>query len=533
MLIVRLSTLAAVLVSVLQAQSYPIFEKRFKAVMSRPEYRHSRFGVEFYSLEDGKVLYAWNPQELFVPGSTTKILSVGTALELLGQDFRFHTRVYRTGPVTNGTLNGDLILAGGGDPNLSNRIQPDGSMVFENEDHSYDGFAEARAVPGDPLTVIQELASKVAAGGISRINGRVIADVSLFPEGAKELGTGVVISPMVVNDNLIDVMVSPSAREGDPAALAISPQTRYVTIANQVKTAAAGGKMHLEWAKDSANADGTHMVALTGTMPAGAPAKLRVYKVPVPSRFAEVVFAEALESAGVQVGGASIAAGGPRSQVAEHVSPLLKEEAKITLKVSQNLHASMMPYIVGAYMQKDNPKPLQAGFDSEREMLKKADLDLSGAVQNDGAGGEALFTPDFMVHFLLHLTKQPYFADFKKALPILGKDGTLYNIQTDSPAAGHVFAKTGTMGGGNALTPDGGVIEGKGLAGFIETKDGRHLAFAAYINFVPLPVMDESATAMVGQAVGEIAAAAYDGFSPQRGAHGEKPQNVSRQDQSR
>jgi hypothetical protein len=45
--------------------------------------------------------------------------------------------------------------------------------------------------------------------------------------------------------------------------------------------------------------------------------------------------------------------------------------------------------------------------------------------------------------------------------------------------------------------------------------------------------MDESATAMVGQAVGEIAAAAYDGFSPQRGAHGEKPQNVSRQDQSR
>src|SRR5271156_4716101 len=89
MLIGKLCTLAAILVSALQAQSYPIFEKKFKAVMSRAEYRHSRFGVEFYSLEDGKVLYAWNPQELFVPGSTTKILSVGTALELLGPDFRF------------------------------------------------------------------------------------------------------------------------------------------------------------------------------------------------------------------------------------------------------------------------------------------------------------------------------------------------------------------------------------------------------------------------------------------------------------
>jgi PBP4 family serine-type D-alanyl-D-alanine carboxypeptidase len=518
MLSVRLFPFAAILLSALQAQTYPIFERKFKAVMSRPEYRHSRFGVEFYSLEDGKVLYSWNPQELFVPGSTTKILSVGTALELLGPDFRFHTKVYGTGLVSNGTLDGDLVLVASGDPNLSNRIQPDGTMVFENEDHSYDGFAEALAVPGDPLAVIKELASKVAASGIKRVNGRVVVDTSLFPEGAKELGTRVVISPIVVNDNVIDIMVSPGANEGQPATLAISPQTRYVTIANMVKTTAAGGKIQLEWSKDAANADGTHTVSLTGTIPAGAPAKLHVYKVPVPSRFAEVVFAEALEIAGVQVGAASVASGA-RTEIAEHVSPPLKEEAKITLKVSQNLHASMMPYIVGAYMRKGSPNPLQAGFDSEAEMLKRADLDVSGAVQNDGAGGAALFAPDFMVHFLLHLQKQPFFADFKKALPILGKDGTLYNIQTDSPAAGHVLAKTGTMGGGNALTPNGGVIEGKGLAGFIETKDGRHLAFAAYINFVPLPVMEDSATKAVGEAVGEIAAAAYDGFGSRHGTH--------------
>jgi hypothetical protein len=49
-----------------------------------------------------------------------------------------------------------------------------------------------------------------------------------------------------------------------------------------------------------------------------------------------------------------------------------------------------------------------------------------------------------------------------------------------------------------------------------DASDGRHLAFAAYINFVPLAVMEESATTMVGQAVGEIAAAAYDGFARSR-----------------
>ena len=94
---------------------------------------------------------------------------------------------------------------------------------------------------------------------------------------------------------------------------------------------------------------------------------------------------------------------------------------------------------------------------------------------------------------------------------MLGKDGTLAAIQAQSPAAGHVFAKTGTYSIGNALTR-GGVISGKGLAGFIDTKDGRHLAFAAYVNFVPLAKVSEEATQAVGQALGEIAAVGYDGF---------------------
>jgi D-alanyl-D-alanine carboxypeptidase/D-alanyl-D-alanine-endopeptidase (penicillin-binding protein 4) len=236
-----------------------------------------------------------------------------------------------------------------------------------------------------------------------------------------------------------------------------------------------------------------------------------------------VVFQEALEGAGIQISGAphvnSDRIYAPENRVAEHVSPPLREEAKITLKVSQSLHASMMPYIVGAYMKNGAADPLQSGFDQEREMLQRADLDLTAAVQNDGAGGAAYFAPDFVVRFLLHLTKQPFFADFKKALPVMGRDGTLVEIQGNSPAAGHVFAKTGTLGGANALAPGGGLISGKGLAGFIDTKDGRHLAFSAYINFVPVAAMNEAATGMVGDALGEIAAAAYDGFSS---AHGNR-----------
>src|SRR6266446_9636211 len=209
---------------------------RIQAIMDRPEFRHAIFGIEFYSLDAGKPIYSINADKLFTPGSTTKLLTEGTALALLGADFRFHTRVYRTGSITaDGTLDGDLILVASGDPNLSGRIIADGTLSFENEDHSYDGDPNTRAVPGDPLLVIRRLAQQIADKQIKKIRGHVIVDVSLFREGARELGTGVVMSPIVVNDNIIDVVVTPGP-EGSPVTFKSSPATSYVTFVNRTTT---------------------------------------------------------------------------------------------------------------------------------------------------------------------------------------------------------------------------------------------------------------------------------------------------------
>jgi hypothetical protein len=67
-----------------------------------------------------------------------------------------------------------------GDPNLSNRIQPDGTLAFQNVDHSYDGQPAAKPVAGDPLAVIRELARQIAKAGIKQLTGRVLVDASLF-----------------------------------------------------------------------------------------------------------------------------------------------------------------------------------------------------------------------------------------------------------------------------------------------------------------------------------------------------------------
>jgi D-alanyl-D-alanine carboxypeptidase, serine-type, PBP4 family len=511
------------------AQSNASLEQRVKKVMDRPEFAHSRFGIKFISAETGDVVYELNSQQLFVPGSTTKLLSAGTALELLGADYRFHTKIYRTGSIQeNGTLKGDLVLVAAGDLNLSNRIQPDGTLAFEDHDHSYGG-PDSKGLSGDPLQVMREFARQVAATGIKRIKGRVLVDATLFPEGERELGTSVVISPIVVNDNVVDVIATPGPNEGSPVQLKIAPQTAYLTITNQATTGKAGSKTSLKYENEKSNPDGTRSATLTGSLALASQPVMVSYPVPEPSRFAATVLMETLKEQGVtstlpapadQVDFKALGANyTAENMVAEHVSPPLKEEVKVTLKVSQNLHASSMPFLLGALLAHKDEKIDQAGFEMENAFLTKAGLDLGGAAQSDGAGGNAYFSPDFMTRYLLYMSKQRGYDDFYRSLPILGRDGTLVKIQVNSPAAGHVHAKTGTYGVYDALNKKL-MVTGKGLAGYMDTASGQHLILALYVNMVSVSMDDPEATQKVaGEALGEIASAAYDAPLPSKPGH--------------
>jgi D-alanyl-D-alanine carboxypeptidase/D-alanyl-D-alanine-endopeptidase (penicillin-binding protein 4) len=494
------------------------FSEAVQQVISRPLYRHALFGIEVYSLDTQKSLFAMNGDKLFTPGSTTKLLTEGTALHLLGPDYRFHTFIYRTGEVDGkGTLKGDLVLVASGDPNLSNRMQPDGTLAFADEDHSYGG-TDSRLIPGDPLIALREFAQQVVAAGIKRVEGRVIVDVSLFPEGDHELGTGVVISPIAVNDNVIDVTIEPDPTAGAPAKLTYSLQVPYIHFENKIVTA-AGSKTSLEDPQTIDNADGTQTVVLSGSIAQTSKPRIYGYPVTSPSRFAAEALTAALTARGVKIAGKPAGSAdaaryksfyNSQHQIAEHVSVPLAEEVKVTLKVSQNLHASMTPYILGAIVGKATTKIDQKGFALEHDFLTTAGLDLSGASQADGAGGaaSAYYSPDFMVHYLAYMATQPIFPIFQKALPILGRDGTLASIQRDSPAAGHVFAKTGTFDSFDQLNVQI-LLVGKGLAGYATTPGGQHLAFAVYVNHVALPDDSDTLQTIAGEALGVIASAVY------------------------
>jgi D-alanyl-D-alanine carboxypeptidase/D-alanyl-D-alanine-endopeptidase (penicillin-binding protein 4) len=471
-------------------------------------------GIAFYDLDNGRMLYARDAGKYFVAASTTKLLTEGTSLALLGPAYRFTTNVYRTGAIdSSGTMHGDVVLRAAGDPDLSSRIQTDGTLAFENEDHAYGGSPFTKAVPGDPLAVLRDLAKQIAARGIKSVTGRVIVDDSLFPDNTQELGTGTNVAPIAVNDNVVDVTVAAGAKAGDPVRITVSPATSYVSFVNSATTGAAHSDNTLAMPADVEDAAGNRRVTVSGSFPLDSHPILYAYPVPSADRFAEVALTQALDDAGVRVqqppsaAPANANAYSADSVIATHVSPPLSEDVKITLKVSDNLHAAMMPYLWGALFAHDKTDPQAAGFKLENQFLSRAGLNPMDFAQNDGEGAFAFIRPAQMVRYLAYIRRQSYFNDFYRGLPVLGVDGTLFNIQNGAPAAGKVHAKTGTNGGTEMLNARL-FLTGKGLAGYMTTRSGKHVAFCLYLNNYAGPPAEDITTS-AGQILGEIANDGY------------------------
>ncbi|MEO3802088.1 D-alanyl-D-alanine carboxypeptidase/D-alanyl-D-alanine-endopeptidase [Nonomuraea sp. B1E8] len=481
--------------------------RRIEEIMARPALGGARWGAQFHAPDTGESIYALNTGEPFVAGSSSKVFVGGTAFLTLGHDRRLPTRVYRTGPVRGGVLHGDLVLVAGGDLLLAGRLRPDGSLALPDPDHTYHTTPGAGPVSGDPVRELRRLAAKVATR-IKRVEGRVLVDGTLYREGTENLANGVTatISPVMLNDNLVDVSVGPGSRPGMPAVLDISPRSSYVRIVNEVRTIAAAeaaSARPLAFADDVRHPDGTRTVSLTGDIPDDSPGLFRAYFVPEPAAFAQTIFARLLRDKGVHVGArrGATTGSGARRLVAEHLSPALSDQLKPMLKVSSNLHTEVFPYLIGAIAGRDPDDPKAAGQRVRRELFEKAGFDPAppGSAQNR-------YTPQYFVEFLAYMARQPHFHLYRDALPILGRDGTLKNIQPDSPAAGHVYAKTGTSLGNE----DGTWMNRQALAGYVELPGGRRLTFAAFVG-----IQTASADAaremskVTGQALGEIAAAAY------------------------
>lgn len=453
-------------------------------VMNQPQFASGHWGISVEDLDTGETLIDLNGGKLAEPGSFVKTYSVGAAWVKWGPDHTVTTPVKQSGSVTNGTLTGNLILVGQGDLTMGGRTKANGSVDFTNLDHNdANPLPGATLTPEDPLTGLDTLAAQVRASGITAVNGDVVVDDRLF---SGELA-GQPITPIVINQNLIDVVTSPGAA-GEPATAVLTPAVAPWKLDNRVQTVAADGTTKVKPPRVDP-ADPTTLI-LEGTIAANNEPVLKVYEFDDPSTFARTAMIEALGRAGVTVSADSVATN-PAAKlpdaaavealpsVAELKSLPLSEEATYVMKISYNRGAqTLICRLAVAAGSSDCNK----GIPAAKDIWAKEGLDTLGASLIDGSGLEGNFiTPQNAVEIQRLMAKRPDAAAWKATMPILGVDGSLADVQSHSPAAGKVFAKTGTLVGGDDF--NGRVrLTTKTLGGVMETKGGRNLAFTIIVN---------------------------------------------------
>ena len=464
--------------------------------MKKPRYAKSTWNLLVVDVDSGETVYELNPDQKALTGSVRKLFSVGLALTQLGPDHRFTTPAYRRGTVDDkGVLTGDLVLVAAGDLTLGGRLNDDGTITFTDFDHNdANNLGTAILPPQDPLHGLDSLAQQVRASGITTVNGQIAIDDRLF-ESVRVPNQKLLITPVMVNENMVDVTITP-AQVRQPAAVTWRPETGAFHVQSDVTTTAAGTPSTVSlFGGGRVTCVGTTGCAGTieGNIPidfaaplSGRPESVQTFQIENPAAFARIAFIEALERGGVTVQTASaltnptdalLTAGSyaPESRVAAFVSPPYSEYVKLILKVSLNLGANLSLMLFGlAHGQRTMPDALKM----ERQTLISRmgiEGDAFDFPTNGSGSPDSQATARATVQMLAEMGKSATGSVYKAGLPVLGVDGSLAHSGTTMPARGHVFAKTGT-------TLDETGLKAQNLAGYVDSKNGRHLAYAIFLN---------------------------------------------------
>lgn len=429
------------------------------AVDQSPLARRSFVGIHVLDLQSGKTLYARNADRLFLPASNMKLFISALALEKLGPDYRFVTRLIRE-------ANGNLALIGSGDPSLNGRIYP------YNRD----------AAPGPPLAAIEELADQAVAKGLKRVDGDIVGDDRLYawepypPSWTQDDAvheSGAPVSALSVADNVVTVVIRPGAQPGDLASLTLDPRLEYFEIDNRVTTNAGSGVFQIRVQRRP----GTRQILLSGTI-SSAPVREQI-AVDDPALYAACALYDALTRRGVAVAGRPVARHrAPGNSDAEpyeppagetlatRTSPPLAQLLQTMDKVSENLHAELLLREAGRVIEGSGS--LEGGLKMLNEFI--GDKEESRVDDGSGLSRNDLVTPKLITRLLTSMYASPQRDTWIAMLPAGGSDGTLARRLCCGPQARLIHAKTGTLARSVALS------------GYAESRTHGWLAFSVLVN---------------------------------------------------
>lgn len=384
-------------------------------------------------VKSGKLLEGFEPGVGQPPASVTKAITALYALDALGPDYRFETRLCATGPVENGVLKGDLALVGGGDPSLDT-----------------DGLAD--------------LAQRLKDSGVHEVTGRFLVYGGVLPftraideDQPDQVGYNPSVSGLNLNYNRVHFQWK---RGSDGYTVTMDARTAKYRPDVRVSRMLVMDRKGPVYTYTDGDSFDSWTVARRFLGKNGS----RWLPVRKPEAYAGEVFGTLARSHGIVLKPAEVISNDPGGQMlVTRQSDVLTVILKDMLKYSTNLTAEL----VGQMATKTRTGQVASIRSSAREMSfwARETLGMSGArlVDHSGLGETSRLTAQAMAQGLARVHQTGSLGPILK--PVAIKDSNGRKVK-DHPIK--VVAKTGTL------------YFVSGLAGYVTAPDGRKMAFAIF-----------------------------------------------------
>lgn len=471
-------------------------------LLADPKIESAHWGISVTQL-DGTPIYTLNDAQLFQPESNVKLFTTAAALELLGSKTTWSTYANFYGsPTKDGSARGDVYFYGMGDAFLSDR--------------PVHYAAHTPHTPPPTLARLDELATDLAGqlskADITTIEGGIIGENDLRPyaEGwnSDDLvwGYGAPVSGIIINDNQLQLTVTPGASTRDAARISLAPDFPYYMLKNYVATAPAKTPTYIDVEREG------RTLRIYGVIAIDTKADTEQIAIDDPTLYATLAFKALLTQHGITVTGdastknhfagnghstrttirepidllAPLPVAGGVSLIpfceasykegcsfsATHTSSPLIEDVIFTNKESLNLHAELLLSKLAMhwkFLSRDDD--FAQGARIVRQFAINSGVLPDDFMFYDGSGLSTydLATPRAFTQLLRFAATQPWGAAYKSSLPIGGVDGTLESRFTKAPLKGNVFAKTGTSS------------EDRALSGYLVCASGKTVVFSIFV----------------------------------------------------
>jgi serine-type D-Ala-D-Ala carboxypeptidase/endopeptidase (penicillin-binding protein 4) len=438
---------------------------RVSQIIDQPDFAQARWGILVQTLaaqpSDREILLERDRQKFFIPASNAKLLTTAAALIALGPEYRIRTSIFGAA--------GNLQISGSGDPSLTDRQ-------------------------------LTQLAQQLKQRGITQIAQLTLTDRAAAPNpdwtwGDLQTDYGTIAHPFTLNHNAHSLTATPQGL-GQPLKLVWSDDRAIAgwTIVNQTQTVAATQAEFFTTDRDL----GTQTLIIRGQLRQGGDADTIDLAVLNPT----AVFRDRLQTAftakKIAINQTSLTSTLPPAapELAFVESPSIAKLIEQTNQDSDNLYAEALLQTIGTIAQQRRPSQFTAedttttaGLKTLATTLATIGVDRAGYELVDGSGLARLnrLTPTALVQTLQGMNTHPTRTVFQTSLPIAAQSGTLTHRFRNTPAAGIVQAKTGTLTGVATLS------------GYIQPKNYRPLAFSILLNQSdrPAPQNRESIDAIV------------------------------------